>query len=579
MIRLRPYQEEAVESIYRYFAHKGGNPILACPTGTGKSVILAEFLRGALQSYPGQRILKMTHRKEIILQNADKLLKLWPTAPLGIYSAGLGRRDIAPITFAGIGSIYKLARDFGHVDLVLVDECHLVNGKDGTMYAKFLAELKEINPHLKVIGLSATPYRMGLGLLTNGGIFTDVCYDLTSRDAFNRLIAEGYLVPLIPKRTQQQLDVSGVAIRGGEFVQSELQAAVDKETITYYALKEMVTHASERHSWLIFTTGIEHTEHVAEMLCKEFSILAKPVHSKMPDADRDLALREFRASRLQCLVNNDVLTTGFDHPAIDMIGMLRPTNSPVLWVQAIGRGTRPVYADGYDLTTLEGRLQAIQESVKQDCLVLDFARNTERLGPINDPVLPKPRSKGSGGGMAPVRVCEACNSYNHASALVCAYCGMEFPRKIKFGVHAGTQELLAGDVPQVEVFKVDRVTYAKHLSRSGFNTLKVSYFCGLHLFTEYICLEHSGLALHKAHDWWRHRYRYRGTLLSVNGKPWIPESAEQGLQEAPNLKVPTHIRCWINRKHPEVISYDFANTAFNGDPGRHAGSTGTAAPV
>lgn len=577
-MEFRPYQADAVESLYRYFAAKKGNPIIAMPTGTGKSVVIGGFVRSVFESYPNQRVLKLTHVKELIEQNFEKLLRLWPTAPAGIYSAGLGRRDIRPITYGGIGSLFKQSEQIGHVDLVIVDECHLVNGKDGTMYSKLLADLKKINPYLKVIGLSATPYRLGLGLLTEGGVFTDVCYDNTGREAFNRLIAEGYLLPLIPKRTAHELDVSGVRIQGGEFVQGELQRAVDKETITYYALKEMVTHASERRSWLIFTTGVDHTEHVAEMLQKEFDILARPVHSKMSGEERDTAIRMFRAGKLQCLVNNNVLTTGFDNPEIDMIGVLRPTNSPVLWVQMLGRGTRPVYAPGYNLNTLDGRLAAIAASTKQNCLVLDFAANTKRLGPVNDPVLPKRRGKGGGGGMAPVRICEACNTYNHASAAHCCHCGHAFDRAVKFGTTAGTQELIAGDMPQVVVFKVDRVTYTKHLSRSNLMTLKATYYCGLRRFEEYICIEHSGLALHKAHRWWRSRYPYNSAPAPVtqDGKSWTPRVVDEALYYAPKLRVPTHVRVWINKKHPEVMDYDFTNTGFTVDSAGHTGGSRSA---
>lgn len=540
------FQKQAIEALYRYFAAKSGNPIIAMPTGTGKSHVIADFAKSVFDSYPSQRVIKLTHVKELIQQNAEKILKLWPTAPLGIYSAGLGRDDIAPITYAGIASVYRRAEEFGHVDLAIVDEAHLVSHKDGTMYGQFFSALRKINPYLKIIGLSATPYRLGLGMLTDGGTFTDVCFDITGREDFNRLIAEGYLAPLVPKRTGQQLDVSGVRIQGGEFVQADLQRAVDKATTTYYALQELMQHSAGRKAWLVFTTGVEHTEHVADMLVKEFNVAARPVHSKMKDAERDLYIRQYKAGQLQCLVNNNVLTTGFDHPAIDLIGVLRPTNSPVLWVQMLGRGTRPC-------------------DNKSDCLVLDFANNTPRLGPINDPVIPKPRSKGKGGS-APVRICEACNTYNHASAAVCVACGAPFPRAVKFGATANDLPLIAGlptEVPQTLAFKVDRVTYAVHTKRDRPNTLKVSYFCGLRLFQEYMCFEHDGFAKHKAHNWWRVRFRYDTVpRTGSDGKLWTPETVAEALQYAPNLRVPTHINVWVNRQHPEITGYDFSGNGF-----------------
>ncbi len=536
MIQFRDYQSAAIESIFTYFEQKDGNPIVAMPTGTGKSVVIAGFLRAVFKAYPKQRIIKLTHVKELIQQNFEKLVTLWPTAPAGIYSASLNRRDIAPITYAGIASVHKLAGSFGRIDLVLIDECHLVGTKEASMYNSFLSQLREINPKLKVVGFTATPYRLGLGNLIDGGVFTDVCFDITTRDSFNRLIAEGYLAPLIPKATKQQLDVSGVAMSGGEFVASSLQAAVDKEAITYAALTEVMRHRDNRHSWLVFTTGVEHTENVARMLKDEFDVDAAPVHSKLSSDERDSAIVRYKAGDLTCLVNNNILTTGFDHPHIDLIVVLRPTNSSVLWVQMLGRGTRP--AEG-----------------KRDCLVLDFADNTRRLGPINDPVLPRKKG-GKGGGQAPVKICEVCDTYNHASATFCISCGHEFHRAVKFGTDASTRDLIVGDIvkPEHVDFKVDRVNYSLHMKAGKPPTVRVSYFCGLQLFHEWVCFEHTGFPLHKAHHWWRQRFL---PTLNDPSVRWVPDDCATALTYASYLRVPTRVRVWVNRKHPEIISYDY----------------------
>ena len=172
------------------------------PTGTGKSLVIAGFLESIYRQYPMQKVLVLTHVKELIEQNCEKLLALWPTAPAGVFSAGLKRKDIHDrIIFAGIASIAKHAEKFGCVHLVIIDEAHLVSPSEETMYHKFLAALRVVNPHIKVIGLTATPWRLGQGKITEDGIFTDVCFDITSISAFNRLIQEGYLSPLIPRRT------------------------------------------------------------------------------------------------------------------------------------------------------------------------------------------------------------------------------------------------------------------------------------------------------------------------------------------------------------------------------------------
>jgi len=551
MIRLRDYQEASVAAIFRYFEDGGrGNPLVALPTGTGKSVVIGDFSRQAFCMYPGQRFMLLTHVKELIQQNYQKLLDIWPTAPAGVFSAGLGRKESCyPITFAGIASAVKCPEAFGRIDLVLIDEAHLVSPKEGTMYQRFLGKLREVNPLLKVIGFTATHYRLGQGLLTEGSqaLFTDICFDMTGMEAFNWLLMEGYLAPLIPKRTSKELDVSDVQIHGGEFVQNQLQQAVDKSEVTYAAIKESIELGADRAHWLVFASGIEHAIHVRDML-DSLGVMATCVHSKMKDEERDRNILEFKAGKFRAMVNNGILTTGFDFPGIDLICMLRPTNSPGLWIQMLGRGTRPVYAQGHSLDTRDGRLSALSAGPKRNCLVLDFAGNTRRLGPINDPVIPKAKGKGTGGA-APIKLCEACGVYNHASARFCINCGAEFPKQVKIAAGASTEELIAQSMPQVEVFRVDKVVYFEHRKEGRPPSIKVSYYCGLRLFQEWICLEHEGYARKRARDWWRRR----------SGVVEPPESTAEGLSRLKELRTPTHVRVWINKKQPEVMGYEYAD--------------------
>lgn len=532
-IQPRSYQVEAVGSLYQYFSTRSGNPVLALPTGTGKSVIIAMFLQSIYYKFPGQRVMVLTHVKELIQQNYNNLMGLWPAAPAGVYSAGLNRRDThRKITFAGIGSVAKRARDFGHIDIVVIDEAHLVSPNGESMYRRFLDALRTINPLLKVVGFTATPWRLGTGHITEGGIFTDVCFDITGLHAFNRLIAEGFLAPLIPRQTKQMLDTEGVHMRGGEFIASELQRAVDKYDITYNALKEALELAHLRRHWLVFASGVEHACNIADML-NDMGVPAVAIHSKMGEAARDQAIADFKAGKYRAAVNNNVLTTGFDFPAIDCIIVLRPTASTVLWVQMLGRGTRPSPDTG-----------------KVNCLVLDFAGNTRRLGPINDPVIPRKKGKGLKGG-APVKLCGACATYNHASATHCCYCGAEFSFRVKIEQTAANDELLRGDAPIVEVFAVDHITYSKHEKVGRPPMLKVTYYCGLRSFTEYVCIEHDGFAQRKARQWWQERT-----------KEAFPASTDDALMVASNVSPASHLRVWVNKQYPEILGYCFDGTAF-----------------
>lgn len=528
MMQLRSYQQECINSIYSYFQAKTGNPLCILPTATGKSLVIAEFIRLIFDYFPGQRVMVLTHVKELIEQNTEALLEQWPTAPLGIYSAGLGQREwMMPIVYGGIASVYKRIEMFGHRDLLLIDECHLLNPDNDTMYQKAITKLREINPHMKVIGFTATGFRMGQGLLIDTGLFTDVCFDIATVEGFARLIHEGYLSPPIPKATRVKLDVSSVGLVKGEFNQTELQSAVDKQDVTYAALSELCEEGRNRHAWLVFCSGIEHAEHCAEQL-NAFGVATAAVHSKITPRERDDRIKAFRDGKLRCVTNNNVLTTGFNHKPIDLIGMLRPTMSASLWVQMVGRGTRPS-----------------PETGKENCLVLDFARNTLRLGPIDDPVIP--RKKGEGNGEIPVKLCDACGAFNHIRARFCICCGMEFTFEEKVIRTASTQDLLSNGMPIVETYNIDRIMYNRHVGKkSGKASIKVSYLCGLHMFTEYVTFDHTGFPLHRAREWWRQRHQ---------DEP--PLSTDLALRAIMQCRTPRKVKVWMNKQPPQILNVEW----------------------
>jgi DNA repair protein RadD len=562
-MKLRYYQEEAVQALFDYFddpkraySPVKSNPLVCLPTGTGKSLVIAEFIKRAMYRHPETRVIMSTHVKELIKQNAIKMREAWPLAPLGIYSSGLKSKDtMQPIIFGGVQSMVKKFPLFGQRHLVIIDEAHLVGTNADTSYLTFLNELMigpsgtdanshNVNPYLKVIGLTATRYRMGLGCLTNGHIFTDVVYDLCNIEGFNRLIAEGFLCPLIPKKTNTTLDVSNVSLSKGEFDQNKLQAAVDKQEVTYAALQELVAYGQDRQSWLIFASGVEHANHICEMLNTIFGIPTVIVHSgtkeyPRSDEENDKALAEWKSGKARAIVNMNTLTTGVDHPPCDLIGMLRPTMSTGLWVQMLGRGTRPY----------EG---------KANCLVLDFAGNTRRLGPINDPVIPKKRGEGPPGD-APVKICGQCSMYNHVSARICVFCGTEFPLQEKLDREASELALIRSDLPQIENFAVARCVMVPHTSKaSGNKSIKVAYFCGLRTFYEYISVESNvRFFRHRSRDWFRQRYHYSTPNLTWNEDCPATNAEVLELQLKGELRTPKSIRVHINKETPEIQGYEF----------------------
>lgn len=474
MIELRPYQQRTIDELYAWFAaNPHGNPCVVLPTGAGKSHIVAAICKDALQNWPETRILMLTHVKELIEQNCEKMLQHWPDAPLGVYSASLNKRQIEPITFGGIQSVRRKAGLLGHIDLVLVDECHLINHKDEGGYRTLLAHLKLINPQLRVIGLTATPYRLGHGLITDEPA---LFHALIEPVMIEELIHKGYLSILRSKVTKSKLSVDGVHKRGGEYIESELQAAVDTDDNNRSVVREVISLAGERKAWLFFCAGIKHAEHVCAELINQ-GIKAACVTSFTPKQDREQILADFKSGALQALTNANVLTTGFDHSAIDLIAMLRPTMSPGLYVQMAGRGLRP-------------------SPGKADCLVLDFAGVVGTHGPIT--AVQPPKRGGEGNGEAPVKVCDACDELCPISAKVCPACGAPFPEPEEKKLRLCQDDIMGLDGTDMTV---TGWKWREHTSlASGKIMLAVSYYGRLSdpAVTEYFPVLHEGYAGQRA---------------------------------------------------------------------------------
>lgn len=472
MIVLRPYQQRAIDQLYDWFTKNEGNPCLVLPTGAGKSHIVAALCKDAVKSWPGTRILMLTHQKELIEQNSEKMRQHWPNAPMGIYSASVGKRQLGePITFAGIQSIIKKADIIGHQDLVIIDECHLVNHKDEGNYRKLLNILQQENPALRVVGLTATPYRLGHGLITDKPAIFDA---LVEPVTINELIYHGFLSPLKSKLTTTQLSVEGVHKRGGEYIESELQKAVDVDEKNIAIVDEVIRLADNRKSWLFFCSGVEHARHIAEAL-RFRGVTSEVVTGETPKAERASILRDFKEGRIKALTNANVLTTGFDAPSIDLIAMLRPTMSPSLYVQMAGRGLR--IAEG-----------------KEDCLVLDFAGVVRQHGPITAVNPSDAGGQGDGTGEAPVKVCDNCFELCHLSAKVCTNCGAEFPEPEKPALKLHNDDIMGHESHEIEV---SGWRWARHTGKkSGKDMIKITYYGGLSdkPVHEYLTIAHDGYA-------------------------------------------------------------------------------------
>jgi DNA repair protein RadD len=502
-MKLRDYQQEAVDAVFAYWERapstpdRPASPLVVMPTGSGKSPTLGETTRRLVQDF-GCRVLIATHRAELITQDAKAVRSIWPMAPLGIYSAGLNRKEVDQITICGVQSMVRGVSKLGHIDVTIIDEAHLLSPEDATSYQRMIADLRSTNNDMRVLGYTATPYRLGQGFLTEGesALFTAVAFDVDVK----RLIRDGWLSPVVTGYVREQINLADVGIRMGEFAARDLEMACDVDKINGIVADD-VKAALEggRTSAMIFGTSVAHAKRLRNKM-QVRGVSCEVITGETDRGQREEIIGRFKARALSCLASCDVLTTGFDAPVVDVLALVRPTMSPSLYVQMVGRGMR--IAEG-----------------KTDCLLLDYAGNIARHGPIDD-VKVKPKGK-KGDSEAPTKVCPQCMAVQAPAIRVCGHCGYEWPApERKANDKASNLPALSLEIkapappPPPEMHEVGRVEWAKHHKAGddkALPTLRIDYYhesnvmgLGRKIASEWVCVQHEegGFAWRKAMRWW-----------------------------------------------------------------------------
>lgn len=387
---LRPYQQEAVDATLNHFRRHKTPAVIVLPTGAGKSLVIAELARLARG-----RVLVLAHVKELVAQNHAKYQALGLEAD--IFAAGLKRKEShGKVVFGSVQSVARNLDAFqGEFSLLIVDECHRIGDDEESQYQQILTHLTKVNPHLRLLGLTATPFRLGKGWIyqfhyhgmvrgDEKALFRDCIYELPLR----YMIKHGYLTP--PERLDMpvvQYDFSRLqAQSNGLFSEADLNRELKKQQrITPHIISQIMEFAATRKGVMIFAATVEHAKEIVGLLPAEDAAL---ITGDTPGAERDVLIEDFKAQRFRYLVNVAVLTTGFDAPHVDLIAILRPTESVSLYQQIVGRGLR--LAPG-----------------KTDCLILDYAGNPHDL---YAPEVGTPKGKSDN---VPVQVfCPACGFAN-----------------------------------------------------------------------------------------------------------------------------------------------------------------------
>ena len=363
--KLRPYQQEAVDATLNHFRRSDESAVIVLPTGAGKSLVIAELARLAKR-----KILVLTHVKELVEQNHAKYQSYGLAG--GIFSAGLKRKESHhQVTFASVQSVSANLDQFrDEYSLVIIDECHRVSGDETSQYQRIIELLRQQNDALKVLGLTATPYRLAMGWIYRyhyrGFVrgsgedqdkpFQHCIYELPLSYMINR----GYLTrPELVNAAVAQYDFSVLAQdRFGEYAEKDVNQLLSKhKRVTRAIIEQVMELAAERQGVMIFAATVDHAREITGYLPEHETAL---VTGGTDMNERALLIQCFKQRQLKYLVNVSVLTTGFDAPHVDVIAILRPTQSVSLYQQIVGRGLR-------------------LDEGKPDCLVIDYAGNHVNL--------------------------------------------------------------------------------------------------------------------------------------------------------------------------------------------------------
>ncbi len=360
--KLRPYQQEAVDATLKHFRKSAESAVIVLPTGAGKSLVIAELARLARR-----KILVVTHVKELVEQNHAKYQSYGVMG--GVFSAGLKRKENRyQVTFASVQSVAANLEQFkDEYSLIIIDECHRVSGEEDSQYQRIIEQLRQQNQGLKVLGLTATPYRLGMGWIYRyhyrGFVrseedkpFVHCIYELP----LIYMISRGYLTkPELVDAAVAQYDFSTLAQnRFGEYAEKDVNELLGKhQRVTRAIIEQVMELAVKRQAVMIFAATVDHAKEITGYLPQEQTAL---ITGATDQRERDQLIQRFKQRQLKYLVNVSVLTTGFDAPHVDFIAILRPTQSVSLYQQIVGRGLR-------------------LDEGKQDCLVIDYTGNNVNL--------------------------------------------------------------------------------------------------------------------------------------------------------------------------------------------------------
>lgn len=443
---LRDYQQECVNTIWNDM-FTSNRVLISLPTGSGKSVIFQKLIEKSIEKKPDIKIIILFNRVKLLKQIHERLSQYIPG--IGIYCSSLNRFDDTNIIVA---SIQSMPHD-KFFNLIIFDETHNLNDNEGK-YIDFISSAMSKNENIKMVGFTATPFRNDGYIFGEGKFWPKINYT----KSILYMINKGYLVRPVCLQPDYLIDTSKLRITAGEYNQSDISQITSDEEYAKEQVIDALNRSIGRKKTIWFCSNIKHCELVKKILLS-FGEWAVSVHSNLDDDqqndDLDLFMKNDEVKHLTFV---SIVSEGFDYPPIDCVVLLRPTRSPVMMIQTIGRALRPS----------EG---------KENALILDYAQVVKELGPLTNPVVKKQNktAKKEQEKKPTQKVCKNCRAIVPIKEKICPNCNVEFGQGTQSGnLFADENADLLGET--VKKIDVSWISIANHTSKSGNSCIKISYY-------------------------------------------------------------------------------------------------------
>lgn len=547
-IVLRDYQKQALTTIYADLKNNQ-HVLLSAIMGAGKTVMCARLIE-RLFNESNKKFLILMHKVELVDQFYQTFIQFTdvPALHIGVCSAGRNLRELHQRIIIGtLQTFVNYLNDFNYCDLLVIDEAHRITIDTGSQYDKIINYLKSKNEKMRILGLTATPFRLDHGYIYGNKCKKDkknLFEKINFQVEYKMLLEQGYLMKLdgvVCADETLKIDLDGVGIQAGEYILSQLGHVMEKEIHIDTAVKAVCDYCMEYQKICVFACTIEHAEALYTAFDKVFHGCATIVHSKLSKTDREQNLKDWKSGNKVIMISVNILIEGFDFKQLDCLVFARPTKSPVLWLQAVGRILR----------TVEGKIKA---------LLVDLTLNTQTFGTDLDNIkvrIPKNNNIKTG---EMEKMCPECGNVVHIACRICGECGYEWTveqvKKEMAEKLPDMKRIVFGEDNEVAIWiEIDAMECSIHETKEDKKLGRIDYYYAAHYHVSlYLCFSdyYQGYAVEKANEIW----------TKISDDPF-PVDCEDFKYKMRYLKIPNKILIKNNGKFKKIIDFEFSDNNKN----------------